>query len=129
MAGETITYDMQIPLVAYTGDTDMHPGLLCDEFVKAPLILTECTFFDEEHRDRARIGRHLHMRDLAGLLEAWEARDVVLLHVSRRTPLEAAKAALRDLVGEAQAKRVHFLMDHRANRARWDEQRESAVDA
>ena len=126
--GEPVTYDMEIPLVAYTGDTDMHPGLLRDEFARSPLVLTECTFFDDDHRDRARIGRHLHVRDLATLLEAWEAKYVVLLHVSRRTSLDAARTKLVELVGEAQASRVHFLMDHRTNRARWDEQRQSVVD-
>jgi ribonuclease Z len=133
MRGETITYSMDIPLVAFTGDTDMHPGLLSDAFVEAPLILSECTFFDESHRDRARIGRHLHLRDLGVLLEAWKAKDVVLLHVSRRMSIEAAHNALVDFVGPEQAQRVHFLMDHRTNRARWDAQREmmgeSVVDA
>jgi ribonuclease Z len=126
--GESITYEMTIPLVACTGDTDMHPGLLCDDFVKAPLILTECTFFDEDHRERARIGRHLHVRDLAVLLEAWEAENVVLLHVSRRTSLDTARQTLLELVGKEQSQRVHFLMDHRTNRARWDQQHESMVD-
>jgi ribonuclease Z len=126
--GTTITYEMEIPLVSYTGDTDMHDGLLADEFTKSPLVLTECTFFDEDHRDRARIGRHLHVRDLAVLLEAWEAKYVILQHVSRRTSLEEARNLLIEAVGAEQAARVHFLMDHRTNRARWDDQRQSAVD-
>jgi len=123
LRGETITYTTEIPLVAFTGDTDMHPGLLSDAFIEAPLILTECTFFDESHRERARIGRHLHLRDLAVLLEAWKARHVVLLHVSRRTSIEEARAAVVDFVGPEQAARVHLLMDHRTNRARLDAQR------
>ncbi len=126
--GEVITYDMEIPLVAYTGDTDMHPGLLCDAFAQAPVVLTECTFFDEDHRERARVGRHLHVRDLATLLEAWQAEHVVLLHVSRRTSLDSARRQLVELIGPEQAERVHFLMDHRTNRARWDAQRSSVVD-
>jgi ribonuclease Z len=106
----------------------MHEGLLVDEFTKSPLVLTECTFFDEDHRDRARIGRHLHVRDLAVLLEAWEAEHVVLQHISRRTSLEEARHLLIEIVGAEQAARVHFLMDHRTNRVRWDDQRQSAVD-
>jgi ribonuclease Z len=133
LGGETITYTTEIPLVAFTGDTDMHPGLLKDVFVEAPLVLTECTFFDEEHRDRARIGRHLHLRDLGVLLEAWKAKHIVLLHVSRRTSIESARELMIKFLGPEQASRVHLLMDHRENRERICLQRagdsDSMVDA
>jgi ribonuclease Z len=96
-------------------------------------VLTECTFFDEEHRDRARIGRHLHLRDLGVLLEAWKAKHIVLLHVSRRTSIESARELMIKFLGPEQASRVHLLMDHRENRERICLQRagdsDSMVDA
>jgi hypothetical protein len=52
----------------------------------------------------------------------WEASAVVLCHVSRRTNLARATTQLGALIGEDQARRVHFLMDHRANRLRYEQQ-------
>ncbi|MDP6312096.1 MAG: MBL fold metallo-hydrolase [Phycisphaerales bacterium] len=120
--GESITYDLEIPLLAYTGDTQTCANLFRDEFCKARVVLTECTFFDPDHRDRAAVGRHLHVEDLPKLLEAWEARDVILLHGSRRTSLELARMRVDEVLGEDQAARVHMLMDHRRNRIRYDQQ-------
>ena len=127
--GETITYDLEIPLIAYTGDTQMCVNLFRDEFCKARVVLTECTFFDPDHRDRATIGRHLHVEDLPRLLEAWESRDIILLHGSRRTNLEQARLRVEEVLGETEAQRVHMLMDHRRNRIRYDAQLQEAAQS
>ena len=74
--GEDLTYDTEIPLVAYTGDTDRGDFLERDEFRKARVVIAECTFLDPDHKGRARIGRHLHLDDIAELLEVWEAEHV-----------------------------------------------------
>ncbi len=121
MSGEEITRQVEIPLVAYTGDTEHGPFLYGEEFVRAPVVITECTFFEEDHRDRARTGKHLHVEDLRLLLDAWSAPDVIVIHVSRRTNLAFARERLAALCGP-HASRVHLLMDHRANRARYERQ-------
>ena len=120
--GEEITKTLEIPLVAYTGDTEPGPFLLRDEFLRAQVVVTECTFFEDEHRDRARIGKHIHVDDLRPLLEAWTARDVVIAHVSRRTLMPFARERIEAVAGRERAQSVHLLMDHRANRARHDAQ-------
>ncbi|MFO0873510.1 MAG: MBL fold metallo-hydrolase [Phycisphaerales bacterium] len=121
MRGEEITRTLEIPLVAVTGDTEPGPFLFRDEFANAPIVVTECTFFDPEHRGRARVGKHVHVEDLAALLKVWQARHVVVTHVSRRTTMSYARERLDQLAG-ADAPRVLFLMDHRANRARHERQ-------
>jgi len=125
-AGESITHTLEIPLLAYTGDTQMCETLLRPEFCRARVVLSECTFFDENHRDRARIGRHLHVEDLPPLLEAWEADTVVLIHASRRTHLEVARQRINEVLGPVQSERVELLMDHRRNRQRYDRQLEES---
>lgn len=120
--GVEITHTLEIPLVAYTGDTEFGPFLFRDEFAKAKVVVTECTFFEDDHRSRAEVGKHLHLEDLAALLNTWEAEAVVLCHLSRRTNLSTARERLIDRLGEEQASRVHFLMDHRANRQRYERQ-------
>lgn len=116
--GVQITRVMEIPLVAYTGDTEPGPFLLRPEFCEAQVVVTECTFFEDEHRDRAKIGKHLHVEDLRPLLEAWQARDVVIVHVSRRTVMPFARECLERVAGPKGPGRLHLLMDHRTNKAR-----------
>ena len=111
-----------IPLVAYTGDTEPGPFLLRDEFINAKVVITECTFFDDEHRDRARVGKHIHIEDLRPLLGAWKAQDVVIVHVSRRTLIPYARERIEEVAGPERARSVHLLMDHRTNRARHESQ-------
>ena len=120
--GVQITRTLEIPLIAYTGDTEMGPYLFRDEFVSAPIVICECTFFEADHQKRARIGKHIHVQDRVKLLEVWQAQAVVLIHLSRRTNMLAAREALASLLGPEQVSRVHFLMDHRANRERYEQQ-------
>ena len=120
--GTDITYTREMPLVAYTGDTEMGPHLVRPEFVDAQLVITECTFFDPEHRTRSRVGKHLHVDDIVTLLENWTAAHVVLVHASRRTNLQEAREILSNRVSPEHLPRLHFLMDHHANRARYEQQ-------
>ena len=121
-SGVEITRTLDIPLVAYTGDTEYGPYLFRDEFAKAKVVISECTFFEAEHRSRASIGKHLHVQDLANLLEIWQAETIILVHLTRRTNMATAREQLVNIIGEEQAMRVHFLMDHRANRQRYERQ-------
>jgi ribonuclease Z len=124
--GTEITNTLEIPLIAYTGDTELGPSLYRDEFVKAQVVICECTFFDDEHRSRAKIGRHLHVDDLKALLEVWQAHTVVLMHVSRRTNLVQAREHIRQMTRSGSPDRVLFLMDHRTNRLRYEQQQRQA---
>jgi len=120
--GVEITRTLHVPIVAYTGDTEICPALFGEEFAKAKIVITECTFFEQGHRDRSRIGKHLHVEDLVPLLKAWEAEAIVLVHVSRRTNLALARERLHDLCGEENLPRLHFLMDARVNIRRYEQQ-------
>jgi len=120
--GVEITKTIEIPLVAYTGDTEIGDFLFRDEFRNAQVVITECTFFEEEHRDRAKVGKHIHVEDLRPLLEAWTARDIIIGHVSRRTLIPFARERIEAIAGPERAQHVHLLMDHRSNRVRYENQ-------
>jgi ribonuclease Z len=111
--GEQITYRLDVPMVAYTGDTSMHETLLQPGVMDAKVLLTECTFFEPDHRKRAAQGQHLHVRDLLEALPQLSNELILLTHVSRRTHLKAAKrifeAALANL---PRPPKVEFLMDY-----------------
>lgn len=119
--GEEITRTLEIPLIANTGDTIPGAHLIREDVRKAQIVLSECTFFEPEHKDRARIGMHMHIDDIVEWLGVLECEHLVLTHLSRRTNLSYARKRLRELVPD-QMHRVHLLMDHRTNKARYEQQ-------
>lgn len=119
--GTEITRQMEIPLVAYTGDTAPGEYLVRDEFADARIVVSECTFFEPNHNDRARTGMHMHIDDIVRMLPVWKAEAIVLVHASRRTTIHYARERIAELCGE-HASRIHLLMDHRTNRTRYEAQ-------
>lgn len=65
---------------------------------------------------------HMHVADVAEWLRVLECQALVLVHISRRTNLQFARKRLIESVGPEKAQKVLFLMDHRTNRERYDEQ-------
>ncbi len=124
MGGADITQTLKIPLVACTGDTEIGNHLFRPEFTSAPIVVTECTFFEDDHKKRASVGRHLHIDDLADLLQAWKAEHVVITHTSRRATLDQIRSAINSRIGCDDSRRIHILMDHRTNRIRYEQQLE-----
>lgn len=112
-AGIEIQYTIEVPLVTYLGDTGPGPVFSMREVTEAQILITECTFFEPEHRLRSKDGRHLHAAHLCEILPLLKNEHVVLLHVSRRTGLGRAKRCLKKLIGSEIPANVHFLMDLR----------------
>ncbi len=111
--GEQITYTLDVPVVAYTGDTSMGETLLQPGVIDAKVLITECTFFEPGHRKRASVGQHLHVDELLEVLPKLKNELVLLSHVSRRTRLKAAKEIFRTaMAGLKNPPRVEFLMEH-----------------
>jgi len=125
--GEEIVNHLEVPLIAYTGDTLPGAHLLRDDVRKAQVIISECTFFEPDHKERAKIGMHMHVDDLVEWLKLTECEHMVVVHLSRRTHLGQARKQLNQLAGKELASKVHFLMDHRSNRARYEAQAEEAI--
>ncbi len=111
--GEQITYRLDVPMVAYTGDTSMPETLLQPGVGDAKILITECTFFERDHRKRANVGQHMHVDDLLEALPKMTNDLILLSHLSRRTHIRAAKETLRRAIRDLpHAPRVEFLMDH-----------------
>jgi ribonuclease Z len=108
--GTAITDRLEVPLVTYLGDTakSNYSDLPCVRDSK--VLLLECTFFDEDHIRRARLGKHLHVSDLAEVLEGMNNETIVLTHVTRRTFMGEARKLLRKTLRKEQLERVVFLM-------------------
>jgi ribonuclease Z len=111
--GVEITRRVEVPLVAFLGDTAKASYADLPHVAKARVLLIECTFFDEDHVRRARAGKHLHVHDLPEVLEGMENERIVIIHVTRRTNLAAARRILRRTLPDETLERVTFLMSRR----------------
>ncbi len=111
--GVEIARRVEAPLVAYLGDTaaSNYSDIPCVRDAKALLI--ECTFFDEEHRTRAKAGRHLHVTHLPEVLEGMNNERIIIVHVTRRTNMSEARKLLRRTLSKDLQQRVTFLMSRK----------------
>lgn len=120
--GEEIVNHLEIPLVAFTGDTLPGPHLLRPEVMNARVIICECTFFEPEHKERAKVGMHMHVDDIGEWLRVSTCEEMVIVHMSRRTPLNYARDRIKEVCGGRIASKVHLLMDHKGNKFRYERQ-------
>jgi ribonuclease Z len=110
-SGVEIQYRLEVPLVTFLGDTAFGPVFEHPDVINAEILITECTFFDREHKGKAKAGRHLHVDQFAQILPTLKNQHIVISHVTRRTGIRRAKRILQKLVGDERVKNVHFLMD------------------
>jgi ribonuclease Z len=110
-AGAEIQYRLEVPLVVFLGDTSAGPVFDQPDVQNAEILITECTFFDPDHRTKAKHGKHLHVETFAQILPKLKNQHIVISHVTRRTGIRRARHLLRKLVGEERMKNVAFLMD------------------
>ena len=109
--GVEIQYRLEVPLVAYLGDTTAGPVFDEPDVQNAEILLTEVTFFEADHRAKAKLGRHLHLEQFIQLLPKLKNKEIVLTHVTRRTGVGRARRMLRKRLGEERMQHIHFLMD------------------
>ena len=110
-AGAEIQYRLEVPLVVFLGDTSAGPVFDHPDVQNAEILITECTFFDPDHRTKAKHGKHLHVETFAQILPRLRNQHVVISHVTRRTGLRRARHLLRKLAGDERMRNVQFLMD------------------
>ena len=109
--GEPVVESWARPLVAFTGDTsaglfDTAPA----ELYEARVLLLECSFLEERHRDRAAPWGHLHLSDLAERSELFRNEVIVLTHLTLRTsPGEIRKLIAASLPQALASRTVPFL--------------------
>jgi ribonuclease Z len=114
--GVEIQYRIEVPLIAFLGDTTAGAVFDHPDVRDAQVLVTECTFFDAGHKTKAKAGRHLHLDQFAELLPKLKNQHVLIAHVTRRTGIRRARHLLRKRVGEEQMRKVLFLMDFEGSR-------------
>ena len=61
---------------------------------------------------RARAGRHMHVDELAGLLQKMRNEHIIITHTTQRTPMREIRRTLKDVL-PAQLYEKIFIMDRR----------------
>lgn len=99
--------------LSYCADTgpavfDREPRLF-----EARVLMLECTFLGEEHRDKGERFKHLHLEDIARRAGEMRNQALVLHHLSRRHKVAELRAAVERRMPEL-APRIHFLVEGEA---------------
>ncbi len=111
--GVEITNRIEVPQVSYLGDTAASNYSDLPHVADAKALLIECTFFDDEHISRARAGKHLHVRDLPGVLEGMRCENIIIVHVTRRTSISQARRILKKTLDKDTLDRITFMMSQK----------------
>ena len=111
--GVEITNRVEYPLVAYLGDTGKANYSHLPHVAGAKALLLECTFFDADHVQRARAGKHVHVIDLPEMLEGMHNERIILIHVTRRTNMGLARQILKKSLPQDVLDRITFLMSRK----------------
>ena len=109
--GVSIQYRLEVPAIAYLGDTTSGSVFDHPDVQNAEILITELTFFEPDHHTRAKSGKHLHIDHFVQLFPKLKNPDIVITHVSRRIGMRKAKAILRSRIGDEAMQRITFLMD------------------
>ncbi len=117
-SGNEVQYTLEVPLIAFLGDTTLGPVFDHPDVQNAEVLITECTFFDPTHKAKAKAGRHLHVDQLAQVLSSGKLKNqhIILTHVSRRMGVRRSRSILRRMVGDTLMENVQFLMDFEGSR-------------
>jgi ribonuclease Z len=100
-------------MVSYLGDTSYVDFAQLEYVAKSKILIAECTFFEDEHVERADAGRHMHIDEFAPLLERMENETVLITHLTQRTSITDVKRMLKEKLSEETYKKIIVLMDRK----------------
>ena len=109
--GVEIEFHVDLPLVTYLGDTGPMALEASDLITQSKVLITECTFYEDEHKDRANAGNHMHISDFVAQLEKLNNEHIIITHATQRTNLSQTKRILARAIPQAWQDKVHLLMD------------------
>jgi ribonuclease Z len=85
LAGTDVTYEVRVPLVAYTGDTAPEGLDANPDFYRAKILITEMTFVAPDHRkEKIHKHGHTHLDDIVARRKDFQNEVVICGHFSTR---------------------------------------------
>lgn len=83
--GISITEEHYIPILSFSGDTQIEYVLENEDVRKSKILFLECTYLDDKRDvERARKWGHLHLDEIIQYSKYFENEKIVLMHFSKR---------------------------------------------
>ena len=91
--------EKKIPIILFISDTGKS---ILDSlpFNNYPIVIIECTFFEEEHYEEATKRKHLHWKDLLPIIQINTETKFILGHFSCRYDEEYLYTKSKEIMGE-----------------------------
>jgi ribonuclease Z len=115
--GIEIDYPLEIPIVTYLGDTQYVDFSQLNYIAESKILIAECTFYIEEHSERAQAGKHIHINEFAELLEKMNNEHILITHTTQRTAMRDIRNILKQSLREQDYKKAILLMDKKFRRS------------
>jgi ribonuclease Z len=96
--------------LSYCGDTGPRVFAMEPRIFRARVLMMECTFLGEQHRDKGERFKHLHLGDIERHAADLHNEAIVLHHLSRRFRVEELRAEVERRLPEL-APRIHILVE------------------
>jgi ribonuclease Z len=109
--GVEIDTPLELPIVTYLGDTQYVDFSQLSYITESKILIAECTFYIDEHADRAHAGRHMHIDEFVQLITKLNNQHIVVTHTTLRTPMREIRKILKDQVPAENYDRIILLMD------------------
>jgi len=109
--GVEIDNPLEIPIVTYLGDTQYVDFSQLNYIAQSKILIAECTFYVDEHADRAHAGRHMYIEEFVRLITELNNQHIVITHTTQRTPMWEIKKILKAQVPPDKFSRMILLMD------------------
>jgi len=109
--GVEIDNPVEIPIVTYLGDTQYVDFSQLNYIAESKILIAECTFYIDEHADRAQAGRHMHITEFAQLVGKLNNQHIIVTHTTQRTSMREIRKILKDEVPADRFDRIVLLMD------------------
>jgi len=111
--GVQIDNPLEIPIVTYLGDTQYVDFAQLDYVAKSRILIAECTFYEDDHISRAKAGRHMHVDELASLLERLDNEHIIISHLTQRTAMHEVRKMLKQALPPKIHEKIVILMDRK----------------
>jgi ribonuclease Z len=111
--GIEIDYTLELPIVTFIGDTQYVDFSQLEYIAKSKILITECTFYEDEHTERAQAGKHIHIDEFTKLMENMQNEHIIIIHTTQRTGMKEIQRILKNAMPKEIHDRIILLMNKR----------------
>ncbi len=107
--GIEIDYPIDIPIATYLGDTQYVDFSQLKYIAESKILIAECTFYEDEHTERAEAGKHMHINEFAKLLDKMQNEHIIITHTTQRTPMHEIRKILKKTISKEKYEKIKLL--------------------